>query len=222
MKRKCKILVDIVMFFLFLYLMSYRAGRGLLLHGLLGSTLLGLFLVHHLLNLRWYAGLAKGNYSPVRIAFLAIDMLLLVAMAGMAVSSVLLSGNIFRFSPFFGTPTARTLHSFSTSWGFVLMLLHLGLHTHIPLEQLRKKAEITVFGYAYQLFLYLFLAAGLICFAKSSLWRNMMLISKGNPAFTPLTFYGQYGMFSLAACQLVHISMKLMQWLHRKQHRRNI
>ena len=48
MKRQGKLLVDIVMYVLFLYLMSYQAGRGLLLHGVLGCVLFGLFLFHHL------------------------------------------------------------------------------------------------------------------------------------------------------------------------------
>ena len=76
------------MFLVFVYLMGYQPGRGLLLHGILGSTLLILFFVHHALNVRWYAGLGKGKYPPVRVFFLVIDFLLLAAMIGMAVSSM--------------------------------------------------------------------------------------------------------------------------------------
>lgn len=217
MKRTCKLLVDVGMFVLFLYLMSYRAGRGLLLHGVLGTVLLLLFLIHHLLNLRWYAGVGRGRYPPIRVLFLILDFLLLAAMVGMAVSSVLLSGEVFSFSPFFGTHTARSLHTLSTAWGFVLMLLHLGLHTHAPLDRLRKKAGATVFGYAYYLFFCLILAAGLFCFIQSGLWRNLFLLSGGTPSYTQLAFYGTYGMITLAACQLIHLLMRLLQVWQKRQ-----
>lgn len=99
MKRKVKIMTDVVMYFIFLYLMSYRAGRGLFLHGILGCFLFVLFVLHHILNGRWYSGLKKGRYRPARIFFVGIDFLLFVAMAGMAVSSVMMSGDIFTFPP---------------------------------------------------------------------------------------------------------------------------
>ena len=59
MKGQIKIFIDVVMYLIFLYLMSYRAGRGLLLHGILGCILFALFVLHHILNVRWYGGLKK-------------------------------------------------------------------------------------------------------------------------------------------------------------------
>lgn len=86
MKRKVKIATDVVMYFIILYLMSYRAGRGLFLHGILGCFLFVLFMLHHILNGRWYSGLKKGRYRPARIFFVGIDFLLFAAMVGMAAS----------------------------------------------------------------------------------------------------------------------------------------
>lgn len=100
MKRKMKILVDMVMYFIFIYLMSYRAGRGLFLHGVLGCMLFGLFLLHHMLNLAWYQGIFKGGYSFQRAALVFTDFLLLADMAAMMISSVQMSGDVFAFSPF--------------------------------------------------------------------------------------------------------------------------
>ena len=174
------------MFLVFVYLMGYQPGRGLLLHGILGSTLLILFFVHHVLNVKWYAGLGKGKYPPARVFFLVIDFLLLAAMIGMAVSSILLSGDIFRFSPFYGTRTARTLHTLSTAWGFLLMLLHLGLHTHTPLEKLR------------------------------SLWRSLFLLPGRSVERSLPIFYAEYAAVTVSACQLVHITMKLLQGRKKK------
>lgn len=210
MKRKLKIVIDVVMYAIFVYLMSYCAGRGLFLHGTAGCTLFALFVVHHLLNIRWYGGLKKGRYTLARIFFAAVDLLLLAAMAGMAASSVMMSGDIFRFSPFMTTNFARTLHAFSTSWGFVLMLFHVGLHTHAPLGKLGKRAGASVFGYSYYLILFLAVAAGILCFAKSSLWRNMLLLPRGNPSFEPFRFYGEYGIITLAFCLCTHFILRIL------------
>ena len=109
MKRKIKALTDAVMYLIFVYLMSYRAGRGLFLHGVLGCTLFALFVLHHILNGRWYGALKKGNYHPLRVFLTGIDLLLFAAMIGMAVSSVMMSGDVFGFSPFITTYFARTL-----------------------------------------------------------------------------------------------------------------
>ena len=99
MKRGIKICVDAAMYAIFLYLMSYRAGRGLFLHGLWGCILFALFLLHHISNLRWYSGLLKGKYGPSRISFNGIDLLLFIAMVLMAVSSVMMSGDVFPSPP---------------------------------------------------------------------------------------------------------------------------
>lgn len=138
MKRKIKIAVDTAMYFIFLYLMSYRAGRGLLLHGVLGCVIFALFILHHFLNLNWYKSVKRkknffGNF------ILIIDFLLLADMIILAVSSVMLSGMVFSFSPFKITGTARDLHVLSTSWGFVLSAFHFALHTHFFLKSCIKK-----------------------------------------------------------------------------------
>ena len=199
------------MYAIFLYLMSYRAGRGLFLHGVWGCILFVLFLLHHILNLRWYGGLFKGKYSPSRIFFNGIDLLLFAAMALMAVSSVMMSGDVFSFSPFYQTQAARAIHTSSTAWGFVLMLLHVGLHTHGPLTKLQKKMSSTIFGYTYYLVFAVLLAVGIYYFVQSSLWRSMLLMDKGDPAFSSIAFYGEHLMITLAACQLVHLVMKLLR-----------
>lgn len=129
MKKKLKILVDMAMYFLMVYLLGYREGSGLLRHGVMGCGLFALFFLHHVLNLSWYPGLKRGRYPLGRILFVAADGLLLAAMAVMAVSSVMMSGDVFAASPFTVTQTGRDLHNLGTSWGFVLMGFHLGFHT---------------------------------------------------------------------------------------------
>ena len=91
------------------------------------------------------------------------------------------------------------------------MLLHVGLHTHVLLERLRKKTGASIFAYSYYLVFTLVLAAGILCFTKSSLWRNMLLLPRGNPYFESFRFYGEYAMITLAFCQFTHLIMRCLQ-----------
>ena len=209
MKRQGKLLVDIVMYVLFLYLMSYQAGRGLLLHGVLGCVLFGLFLLHHLLNLGWYRGLKRGRYTAARIVFLILNLLLSVAIVLMAVSSVMMSGNVFAFSPVPAAEWGRALHTASTAWGFVLMALHVGLHIHVPLKRLYGKVQETFFAYAYILLFLLVMAAGIGCCFCSGLWRDMLLLSGRNAANHHIVSYGQLIGITIAACQVIHLLLSV-------------
>lgn len=210
MRRNGRRLVDAAMFFLLLYLMSYRAGRGLLLHGILGGVLFALFVLHNLLNLRWYRGLGKGKYTGVRRLFVLVDVLLLSDCVLMAVSSVQMSGDIFVFSPFITTQAARSLHRFTTAWGYVLTAFHLGLHTAPLLTRVYRAVKETFFAYAYNLLFAVVLVFGAFCFARSGLWRNMLLLSKGSAPFSELRFYAEYAMIAVAACQMMYLLLALM------------
>ena len=45
-ERKFKLTLDVVMYGLLLFLLSYKPGSGLLLHGKIGLALGGLFILH--------------------------------------------------------------------------------------------------------------------------------------------------------------------------------
>lgn len=210
MRRIGKRCVDAAMYLLLLYLMSYRAGRGLLLHGILGCALFALFVLHNLLNLRWYRGLRIGKYTGLRMLFVIADILLLADCVLMAVSSVQMSGDIFAFSPFLTTQSARSLHRCTTAWGYMLTAFHLGLHTAPLFGRLHKTVKETFFAYAYNLLFGVVLVFGIFCFAGSGLWRNMLLLPKGNTAFSELHFYAEYVMIMVAVCQAVYLLLTFL------------
>lgn len=217
MKRRVKILVDIAMFVLFLYLMGYRAGSGLLSHGVLGCLLFALFIAHHLLNIKWYCALPRGKYPFARKLFIAIDFVLLADMGLMAVSSVMMSGEVFAFSPVPMTQLGRDLHVGSTAWGFLLMALHLGLHTHGPLRKLERKVKESAFAYSYVLFYGLVLLGGIFCVWRSGLWHRMLLESRWQSAYSPAVFYGEYLLIVAGMCLLVHLVFRVKEIFARKK-----
>ena len=95
----------------------------------MGAGTLALFLVHHLLNRRWYPALARGPWTVLRRLTALVNGLLLLDMAGLLVSGVLLSNHVFAFLGLTGgTGTVRLVHMAASHWGFLLMSFHLGLH----------------------------------------------------------------------------------------------
>lgn len=127
MKRRIKVLIDVIMTGLFLVLMAYHITSNAL-HEWLGAGLFVLFIAHHLLNLNWHRTLLKGRYTPARTMMLALDLLLFAAILGMMVSGILLSREVFGFLYLRARMFGRRLHMVSTAWGYILMAAHLGLH----------------------------------------------------------------------------------------------
>lgn len=204
------------MFIIFVYLMSYRAGGGLFLHGVLGCVLFALFIIHHLLNIRWYFGLNKEKYNLARKTFTAIDFILLAIMILMAISSVMMSGSVFSFSPFIATQFARDLHVSSTAWGFIFMALHLGLHTNSTFKKLVRVIKETnkkYFLYLYNFLFFIFIALGIFYFIKSQLWKSMLMIPKDFVNFNLTIFYIEYSIITFAICQIFYLFSNFMNLL---------
>lgn len=135
---KIKILVDICMTAALLACMSYLL-IGEKAHEWIGSGMFVLFILHHILNRKWYKNLFHGKYSILRILQTAVNFLTLICMIGLMVSGIILSRYVFDFIRIRGmTSFARTLHMLSSYWGFVLMSLHLGLHWEMLLGMIKK------------------------------------------------------------------------------------
>lgn len=127
-EQSIKVCIDIAMTLGLLFLMGYHLW-GDTAHEWVGTGIFVLFILHHILNWRWWAGLFKGKYSAVRILQVVIDLLTLAAMLGLMVSAVILSNNVFAFLHIRGHMSfARRLHMAAAYWGFLLMAAHLGLH----------------------------------------------------------------------------------------------
>lgn len=140
-RKIVKIITDILMFADFIFLMSHEVVRNLSAHGIFGTALFALFVLHHILNGGFYRSLNRGKYNSVRILLSTTAWLLFVLMILMAFSSVMMSGAVFTFSSINMTSWSRPLHTFSCSWGFLVMGFHLGLHLHSKLKKLESAAN---------------------------------------------------------------------------------
>ncbi len=141
-KRKIQIMVDLCMILLLPLLMAYNL-IGEVAHEYFGIAMVLLFLCHHLLNRHWYKSLAKGKYSKTRVLSIAVNFLLLIIMAALAMSGIAASKHLFTFLPIKGGQNmARTIHLLSSYWGFVLMSFHTGLHGEMLLKMAKKAFHV--------------------------------------------------------------------------------
>ncbi len=141
-KAVVKIVIDVLMTFSLLFLMGYQFW-GDTAHEYVGSGMFVLFIAHHVLNINWYRNLSRGEYFPIRVFTLAVDILVFLSMIGLMISGIMLSNHVFTFLNLHGGMSfARLLHMASSYWGFVLMALHLGMHWGIFMGLAKKVLKL--------------------------------------------------------------------------------
>ena len=174
--KKIKLVVDILMYILFILLMGHHITENFI-HEILGTILFILFIFHHILNIRYFKTIFKGKYTFRRSIVLIVDILLFISMIGMIVSAINISSDVFSF---LNIPTkiwGRKLHMLSTSWGFVLMSVHVGMHLNILINKLTKKMKDNMFEYVYYLIMILLVIYGIYSFIKLNLISDMFLLN---------------------------------------------
>lgn len=137
MKRKIQGVIDLAMTITLPILMAYSLA-GEAVHEWLGSIMFMLFILHHVLNWRWHKNLMKGKYSPLRILGTIINTLLCLVMLILPISGMRMAKHTFPFLEMpFSVSSARIIHLLASYWGFILMSLHIGLHSRTLLRKLR-------------------------------------------------------------------------------------
>ena len=203
----------------FIFLMSHEVVRNLSAHGIFGIALFALFMLHHILNGGFYRSALRGKYNSVRILLSATVWILFVLMILMAFSSVMMSGAIFTFSSINMTSWSRPLHTFSCSWGFLVMGFHLGLHLHSKLKKLENAANSKTAGgrnsslrIALQILWILIFVLGIFCIVHSQLyvylfWQNSWKLSAPNIFVCVAEYLGM----TAGMIMLSHFAMNFLQ-----------
>ncbi len=178
-RKTIRLIIDTGMTVLLLLLMAYQV-IGDVLHEWFGIGMTVLLIVHHLLNLRWYASLFKGRYNAYRFLTAAVNTLLLASIALTALCGMSMSGHAVPFLyGMFPVPFARRFHLSMSYWSFLLMGLHLGIHLPAMsaewlLEGKKKTPVLLLYALA--------AAAGLFFFLRNSLPEYLFFR-------TPFAFY---------------------------------
>ncbi len=209
--KPTKIIVDIAMLALLVYLMTYRVTRAIALHALFGTILIVLFVLHHALNFRFYRTLFKGKFKVNRVILVALDILLTISMVFIIASSLGLSSAVIDL----GIPMTQTswnIHVASTSWCFVLTALHLGFHLHPFIKKVTWKTKGTVLEYAIYVIFLAFAVFGIYSFIKSEIWQSMFLIHVGHTFPTLPTFILQHVGILILGMLVMHTILCLTTW----------
>ena len=137
-----RMVIDLTMTILMLVAMAYQI-TGNTIHELVGVVLLILFVVHNILNRRWYKKILKGKYNVRRILSIAVNLLFLVSMVVVIISSVPISSDIFPYIPVENDMILRQIHVQTSYWGFIFMAVHIGMSWATIINSVRKMTGIT-------------------------------------------------------------------------------
>lgn len=137
-----RMVIDLSMTVLMLVAMAYQI-TGNTIHELVGVLLFSLFIVHNILNRRWYKTIFKGKHNLRRILSIAVNLLFLVSMAVVMISSVPISRDLFAFIPINNNMSLLQIHIITSYWGFILMSVHIGMSWGTIINAVRKMKGIT-------------------------------------------------------------------------------
>lgn len=173
-------IIDALMTLSLLFLMAYNL-IGDVTHEIIGTAIMVLFIIHHIINRKWIKSVFKGKYTPFRIVQTLLAVFVLITMLMKMFSGIILSKYVFSFVDLNSlTGIARTIHLLGSYWSFVFMGLHLGLHWNmmiIPVtKRLKKESKSKQILFALPSFL--IAAYGIYAFITRNIAEYMFLKSQ--------------------------------------------
>lgn len=137
-----RLVIDLSMTVLMLVAMAYQI-TGNKIHELVGVILFLLFIAHNILNRRWYKTIFKGKHNVRRVLSIAVNLLFLISMAVVMISSVPISRDIFPFIPINNDMILLKIHVMTSYWGFIFMSVHIGMSWGTIINAVRNMTGIT-------------------------------------------------------------------------------
>ena len=143
MKNKIRVAVDVGMVILLPLLMAYSLV-GETAHEYLGISKFLLFVVHNILNIKWWKNIFRGKYNYIRILRLIVNILIFIIMISLTISGIMMSRHIFQFINIEGSSYARMIHLLASYWGLILMSFHAGMHIR-KIPYIKRNILIPIF-----------------------------------------------------------------------------
>lgn len=125
--NKKKYIIDILQIIILIMLMLGNY-TGVLIHEILGISLIILFVIHHLINKEYYKNIFKGKHNNLRKIYLFIDVFMIIMFIMMFISMFMISQKLFIFINLSNDYYGRILHIISSYSLYILCAVHLGLH----------------------------------------------------------------------------------------------
>ena len=172
-KKTANIIIDLSMVVLMPLLMAYSL-IGEEFHEIIGTLIFILFIVHHILHLKWWKAIPRGKYNAYRISITVFNIILLIVMFLQPLSGIALSKHIYTFLQLKGVAaTARTIHIICAYGCYVLLSLHLGLHTDQIIQPLKSKKSFAKMKWIGRAVFILIAAYGIYAFIHRGFWGYM-------------------------------------------------
>lgn len=138
MNKLFRIIIDCLMLILYIIEMGEKYV-GNAVHEWLGVALMIVFIIHNILNRKWYKTIFKGKYNSLKILNVFINIVLIICMLGLFMSGIMISMTVFKFLGLNGGALARQLHIAFSYLGLIFIGLHLGLHIGTMFIAIKKK-----------------------------------------------------------------------------------
>ena len=136
MKKHFRMILDISMAVLLPMLMAYSL-IGEMFHEVVGTAIFVLFIIHNILNRKWYRSIRSRNIFQV-----CLNLFLLVFMILQPVTGILLSKHLYTFLPALPVSAQlRSIHKILAYWGYVMLCVHAGTHLVAPFQKLVRKSK---------------------------------------------------------------------------------
>ena len=142
-------------------------------HQVLGMLLLALWLVHMVLNRRWYGSLFRGKYNSYRRMQIVVNIGITVCALLLMISGLMMAWFMPAEAFGGGIEFARTAHLIASHWYFLFMCFHLGMH----ISMMANRIPIHYLGFA-RLAVALVSCYGIYAFIIRGLWRYMLLLQQ--------------------------------------------
>ena len=224
-ERVIKTGVDATMYIVFLLLMGQYLLPGLP-HEWLGIVAGVLFILHNLLNYKWYRALFKGKYNGMRILQTAVNFLLLITVFTGMVSGILASQHLFSIGDGGTIELGRFLHLVATAWSFLLMSVHLGLHW-VRFAGITKKLPVSrngshILRRCFQILAVVLCIYGIYIFIERQFWEELFhLIDYQKEYDTSKTFFVYLAESIVMSAMLIVVTYYMKKYpLHRKMQKR--
>lgn len=166
--NKLRMPLDILMTLLSIILMG---GTVLFpddrIHQIFGISLIVLWVVHIILNRRWYKALSKGKYLPYRIMQLVVNCGVLICALFLMISGLLMAWFIPADWVGGALGFARTTHLLASHWYYIFMAFHIGLHSAMI------AGKIKIHGIVPRVICIIISLYGVYAFITRGLWKYM-------------------------------------------------
>lgn len=182
--HKAKIILDIIMTILIIILMKISI-TGLKLHEIIGIIIFFLFIIHKILNYKYFKSLIK-NFSKIKLKqkiIIILDIILFIFITLIIISGIFISKSLFSFFSIKSITNIKQLHTFFSWWTLIIISIHIGFHIQQILSILKRKLSLfktKTIKYIIFLVYLIFAFSGIISLSKYSIYSKLFLIQNNN------------------------------------------